>query len=93
MSFRGYNIVDSIQYVVYKIQDECFSDESEDGKLQFIVSCLYEENDKGEYGSNKIILTIKHHDSTNSRLLFPTDNYYGFNYLEDIMRDMYNQTM
>lgn len=93
MSFRGFDIVDSIQYTVDKIQKECFAEESEDGDLQFIVSCLYEEDDNYEYETNKIILTIKHHRWTNSRLLFPTKNSYGFQFLEDIMKDMYNQTM
>lgn len=94
MSFRGFDILTSIQYAVDKIQEECFASESEDGDLQFIVSCLYEEDKNGEYNSDKIILTIKHGKWTNSRLLFPTiDNYCGFECLEDIMRDMYVQTM
>lgn len=94
MSFRGFDIIDSIQYVVDKIQEGCFTSESEDGDLQFIVSCLYEEDKNGVYNSDKIILTIKHSKWTNSRLLFPTiDNYHGFECLEDIVRDMYCQTM
>lgn len=94
MSFRGFDILTSIQYAIDKIQKECFARESEDGDLQFIVSCLYEEDKNGEYNSDKIVLTIKHNKWTNSRLLFPTiDSYCGFECLEDIMRSMYNQTM
>ena len=94
MSFMGFDIIDSIQYAVGKIQEEYFKKESEDGELQFIVSCLYEQNN-GEYPqSDKIILTIKHGKWSNSRVLFPTkDNYYGFNCLEDTMVDMFNQSM
>ena len=94
MSFMGFDIIDSIQYAVDKIQEEYFKKESEDGELQFIVSCLYEQDKDGGYNSDKIILTIKHGRWSNSRVLFPTeDNYYGFGYLEDIMEDMFNQTM
>jgi len=93
MSFMGFDIIEAIQYAVDKIQEERFAEESEDGDLEFIVSCLYEENDKSEYSTDKIILTIKHSKWTNSRLLFPVKEYYGFEFLEDIMRSMYNQTM
>lgn len=90
---RGCDIVDAIQYMVQRLQNECFAEESEDGDLQFIVSCLYEEGKEGELSTNKIILTVKHDKWTNSRVLFPTTGIYGFDRLEDIMRSMYNQTM
>lgn len=90
---RGCDIVDTIQYMVQRLQNECFAKESEVGDLQFIVSCLYEEGKDGEPSTNKIILTIKHDKWTNSRVLFPTTGIYGFDRLEDIMRSMYNQTM
>ena len=90
---RGHDIVDAIQYMVQRLQNECFAEESEDGDLQFIVSCLYEEDKDGELSTRKIILTIKHGKWTNSRVLFPGGNMYGFDHLEDIMRSMYNQTM
>ena len=38
----GFDIVDAIQYMVQRLQNECFAEESEVGDLQFIVSCLYE---------------------------------------------------
>lgn len=94
MLFMGFDIIDSIQYAVDKIQEEYFKKESEDGELQFIVPYLYEQDKDGGHNSDKIILTIKHSKWTNSRVLFPTkDNYYGFNCLEDTMVDMFNQTM
>lgn len=90
---RGYDIVDAIQYMVQRLQNECFVEESKDGDLQFIVSCLYEEDKNTKLSTNKIILTIKHNKWTNSRVLFPGGSMYGFDHLEDIMRSMYNQTM
>lgn len=90
---RGFDIVDAIQYMVLRIQNECFASESEDGDLQFITSCLYEEDKDGKLIDNKIILTIQHGRWTNSRVLFPTGSICGFDNLEDIMRSMYNQTM
>lgn len=89
----SFDIVDAIQSVVQSLQNRCFAEESEDGDLQFIVSCLYEEDKEGELSFNKIILTIKHHRYTNSRVLFPSGNAYGSDYLVDVMRSMYNQTM
>ena len=90
---RGHDIVDAIQYMVQRLQHECFAEESKDGDLQFIVSCLYEEDNNTKLSANKIILTIKHNKWTNSRVLFPGGSMYGFDHLEDIMRSMYNQTM
>ena len=90
---RGHDIVDAIQYMVQRLQHECFAEESKDGDLQFIVSCLYEEDKNTKLSANKIILTIKHNKWTNSRVLFPGGSMYGFDHLEDIMRSMYNQTM
>lgn len=90
---RGFDIVDAIQYMVLRIQNECFASESEDGDLQFITSCLYEEDNNTKLSCNKIILTIQHGRWTNSRVLFPARGIYGFDHLEDIMRSMYNQTM
>lgn len=81
------------QLTVQRLQNECFAEESEDGDLQFIVSCLYEEDKDGELSTRKIILTIKHNKWTNSRVLFPGGNMYGFDHLEDIMKSMCNQTM
>lgn len=79
--------------MMQRLQHECFAEESKDGDLQFIVSCLYEEDKNTKLSTNKIILTIKRNKWTNSRVLFPGGNMYGFDHLEDIMRSMYNQTM
>lgn len=87
-------VISCIQDTVDMIQEEVFKSESEDGDLQFIVSCLYEELDGQEFSTNKIILTIRHHKWTNSRILFPSKtSHYGFDSLSNIMREMYNQTM
>ena len=87
-------VISCIQDTVDKIQEEAFNSEIEDGDLQFIVSCLYEELEGQNLSTNKIILTIKHHKWTNSRILFPSKiSHYGFDSLSNIMREMYNQTM
>jgi len=70
--------VDSLNDKNYK-HDEC--------KPEFNISIL-NENDE------KIILSIHHLHRRFSRVVFPRDDcYYGYESLEEILIDLYNQTM
>jgi hypothetical protein len=97
MEIENYdNIIDILQRAVDTQCLHLFGHDTETPP-RFIVSVLYthsdDDNDR-QCKDQKIILTVEHHGSKFSAVLFPIpDSIYGYESLESTLRSLYNQTM
>jgi hypothetical protein len=81
------DITDILQEKVNVISNNYW--ENDDCKPVFVVSITNED-----MSNQKILITVNHLGSRFSYVLFPRDNtYYGYETLEQMMVNMYNQTM
>ena len=81
------DIIDCIQDRVDKIIETEYA--SDDCLPIAIVSVLWKNNNE-----QTILLNLTHLGRTFSRVLFPVkDGYWGYDYLGDMIRELYNQTM
>lgn len=81
------DILKCIQDKINDISKQMYS--SDECPPQFTVSNLWINED-----TQKIILTCNHCQQSFSRVLFPIkENYWGYDSLGNMIKDLYNQTM
>jgi hypothetical protein len=87
------NIIDAIQYAVDKIAKQQYKNDTE-CPPKFTVSQLDKYDNEGNIIQHEIILTVDHCKMKHTRPIFPRLDYkYGYEFLSEEMKYLYNTTM
>lgn len=85
-------MIDALKKEVNRIREKDYPDERKED-LQFDVGYLIKPSDGNAKDTDKIILTVNHHNLKLSRVIFPKTSHFEYMSLKEEMQYLFNATM